>query len=176
MFWLMGTFGGIRDLKHDPKLAEALGHMVVVWSNVDQALVNLLHKMTTCSRPMASAAYYRIPTFESRIKVLLAVLREWKTETYDKEAIGRAVAKLSRLSKTRNGWVHGTWVKRNLTNHTFIFDYRAEAGGPNRRKPIKASDVTNHVEAVQRQVMNLLEYCPSSAAPPPRPPESSLDP
>jgi hypothetical protein len=155
MLLLFGTFGGLRDLKHDPELANALGNMVVIWSNAEQALMNLLHKMTGTPHPMATAAYYKIPTFEARVKALRAMICEWETEKFDRKAIDKTVLKLNYLSQTRNRFVHWTYLVQNGSGETFLCNYRKASGDPDRIIPINAANVRNHVEAVERRTVTL---------------------
>jgi hypothetical protein len=69
----------IRDLTHDPKLALALGNMVVAWADAERALIRVFGRIAKIDYKLAVAAYYRIPTFESRVKVIRAMLDESKT-------------------------------------------------------------------------------------------------
>lgn len=155
MLFLAGTFGGLRNLNHDPELAKALGDMVVVWSNAEQSLVNVLHRMSSLPYPMAVAAYYKIPTFEARVKVIRAMLCEWKTDKYDIKAIDRAVLKLNVLARTRNKYVHRTWLIRNLSSETYLCNYRTETEDPDRMELVNVSVVRNHVSAVERRAIAL---------------------
>lgn len=167
MLLLFGTFGGLRDLKHDRELAAALGDMVIAWSNAEQALVQVFHKLTNTSHAMATAAYYRIPTFEARTKTIRAMLSEWETDQYDPAEIQRAILKLNGLARTRNNWVHSTWLWQNGSGGTYICDYREEKDDPKRMRPVKAADVANHVEAVQlraQAIWDLAEPRPKQPA------------
>jgi hypothetical protein len=155
MLFFFGTFGGLRDFKHDPDLAIALGNMVAVWSNAEQALVNLLHKMGQLPYSMASSAYYKIPTFEARTKVLRGMLCEWDTEQFDVKAIDRGILKLNALARTRNKYVHWTYLVMNGTGETWICNYRRPSGDPDRMEKLTASSVLNHVAAVERRAVTL---------------------
>jgi hypothetical protein len=42
-----------------------------------------------------------------RVKLILALIPEWETDKFDKDEITKAIEKLSKLSATRNHWVHG---------------------------------------------------------------------
>jgi hypothetical protein len=154
-------YSPISDLLNDPALAEALGNMVIAWARVDVEYIQLFRVITDTSWPMASAAYYRIPTFEARTKVLIAMIEMWPpSPSYDREKIADTILKLSRLSKTRNDWVHGSWHKQVSTpdgKGIVIFDYRQPLKTAGRRKPVKAADIWNHVGAVHARIIELID-------------------
>jgi hypothetical protein len=153
----MDPYIDIKNLEHDPTLAQALGNMTVAWAHAETALVMTLSRITGISRNRAAGAYYRIPTFESRIKFIRALLTSWDGAGFDKHAIDRAVLKLSGLSRARNHWIHGVWSKSQTKPEieTVVFDFRSEDDAPDRRKPVKAADVSNHVQAVNRRADDL---------------------
>jgi hypothetical protein len=62
----------LRDLSHDPKLAEALGNMVVAWAYAEETLIFSLARVADINLNMALAGLHRLPTFESRIKFIRA--------------------------------------------------------------------------------------------------------
>jgi hypothetical protein len=127
----------LRDLTSDPKLAE------------ERSLISVFSIVTGSDFTLATAGYYRIPTFESRTKVIRAMLIEWKDKRYDASAIQEQIEKLSSLSLTRNNWVHGFWcMGGDPKREVVIFDYRNPAGHRNRRRPVKEADVWNHIRAV----------------------------
>lgn len=145
----MASYTDIDNLDHAPELAEALGNMVVAWARAELILSNTLALVCGLNVNMALFGYYRIPTFEARVKFIRALITEWET-TLDKEAIDRAIDKLAKLSATRNNWVHGAWAmdRKSPTKDTVVFNFRA-AEGKGRRKPIKAHDVNHHADAVR---------------------------
>ena len=55
----------LRDLSHDPKLAEALGNMVVAWAYAEETLIFSLARVADINLNMALAGLHRLPTFES---------------------------------------------------------------------------------------------------------------
>ena len=150
----------IDNLDHDPKLAHAFGQMVVAWAHAETLLVNVFAAATGNDHNRVIAAYYRIPTFESRVKVIRAFLAEWETQEFDRDEIARAVDRLSRLSKTRNGWVHGVWCLTHSKRETVILDYRAQDGTEDISRPVKAADVLNHVAAVRLRTKELTDLIP----------------
>jgi len=160
-----GMYGRLRDLPHDRELAGTLGDMVIAWSDAENALITIFHKIANIPWEMAVAGYYRIPTFDARTRVIRAMIREWKTDVYNPNAIDHEIENLNKLSRTRNGWVHGYWAQAHGSCETNIFDYRQEQHSAKRCLPIKAADVRNHVEAVHQRTDQLWALVPFSGPP-----------
>jgi hypothetical protein len=149
-------FHDLHDLNHDKDLADALGNMVIAWAYAETALSAVFARVTGININMAIMGYYRISTFEARTKFLQAVLAEWKTDQYDKPAITKRIDSLVGNSAARNDWVHGVWSARKDRTQTVIFDFRRpEEKG--RRKPVKATDVRNHITAVLAHAAALMK-------------------
>jgi hypothetical protein len=151
----------LEGLSHDPKLAEALGNMVVAWAHAEIMLFATFARVTEIGLNMAMESSARIPTFESRTKFIFALLQEWETDEFDKDAISAAVDGLAKLARTRNHWVHGDWCAKRDKSETVIFDHRALPDSPRRKKPVKAHDVMNHCDAVKSraaQLAKLVKY------------------
>jgi len=150
----MAGFHALTDLSHDPKLAEALGNMVIAWAYAEESLIGALSRISGMSLNKAQAGFYRIPTFESRIKFIRALITEWNTKEFNTAAIDTAIDKLSHLSSARNHWVRIKFIRALITLATddyselYVFDMRADAESDARRKPVKAADVRNHNQAV----------------------------
>ena len=144
----MAGFHALTDLSHDPKLAEALGNMVIAWAYAEESLIGALSRISGMSLNKAQAGFYRIPTFESRIKFIRALITEWNTKEFNTAAIDTAIDKLSHLSSARNHWEHGCWLATDDYSELYVFDMRADAESDARRKPVKAADVRNHNQAV----------------------------
>jgi hypothetical protein len=149
------TVYNIQDLSHDPKLANALGNMVVAWAYAEVMLFSTLSRITGIGLNMAMLGYYRIPTFESRVKFIKALLLEWRPEGFDKDRIETAIEKLAKLASTRNHWVHGDWCANREKTETVIFNQRATIASSERCKPVKAADVENHCNAVRARTKDL---------------------
>jgi hypothetical protein len=148
----MTAYISLIDLSHDTELATALGNMVVIWAHAETIMIYALARISGTGVNMAQAGYYRIPTFEARSKFILALLPEWKTTEFDKDAIETAIVKLAKLASTRNHWVHGDWcISKDDKKVAVIFNHRAEMNSPERRKPVKANDVRQHCDAVRRR-------------------------
>jgi hypothetical protein len=144
-------FHTLRNLDHNPAIAGALGNMVIAWAHAETMLVLTLARITGIGVNMALTGYYRIPTFEARVKFLKALLSEWNTQDFDRDEIVAAIDKLSKLSRTRNHWVHGDWCANQAKTETVIFDQRSAVDAPDRRKIVKASDINHHSETVLKR-------------------------
>lgn len=151
-------FDDIWDLDHDPELAEALGTLLIAWAAAESRMVWVFSRVCQLDINRANEAYHQMPTFDSRIKVLRALLATWRTKKYKADEIARVLARLSRLSKTRNSWVHGHWMKGEDSDRTVVVNFRAKP--EDRGKIVKVSDVENHIEAVRDQVERLCELVP----------------
>jgi hypothetical protein len=149
----------IKNLDHDVSLAAALGNMVVAWAYTEAILAGTFARICGIDINMATLGYYRIPTFEARVKCLLAFMLEWNPKKYDKDAIAKEINAISGQSGARNDWVHGLWCYDKPTNETIIFDFRRHED--KRSKPVKAADVQNHIKALlghAEQLATLIEY------------------
>lgn len=157
----MAEFYTLHDLSHDPELAAALGNMVIAWAHAEHILVSALSRISGIRLNMSLAGYYRIPTFESRVKFILALIPDWETDKFDKDAIAKAIEKLSKLAATRNHWLHGDWCTNKDRTLTVIFNHRVPLDSSERRKPVKEADVKNHCEAVNGRantLFNLIDF------------------
>lgn len=150
-------FGTIRDLRHDRPLAAALGDMIVAWADAERILHDIARLLTKMEYPMIHDIFARVPTFESRVKVVRALVERWAKPTPARDAVLVAIDKLSSLSKVRNRWVHGAWVKAIGEPLTVVFDARLERGKPGHRKTVKAHDVSVHVETVHKRTWDLAQ-------------------
>jgi hypothetical protein len=153
----MAPYRALEDLSHDPKLAEALGNMLVAWAHAEILIICTFARVTGIGLNMALEAYHRISNFESRIKFTLALIPEWRTDKFNKDEIATAVEKLAKLSKVRNHWVHGDWCANAGKTETVVFDHRSPLTSPKRRKPVKTADVLNHCAAVKERAAKLGE-------------------
>ncbi len=143
----------MTDLAKHPAVALALGNMVVVWSRAETAMMVALAWATKMPVDMTSSAFYHIPTFDSRVKMLLAVLSDCPVAPSLKAAMIHKIEALSRLSKTRNTFVHHTWIVDENTNNISIVDHRKPPRS--RITPVKSIDIMNHVVAVRKRTMTL---------------------
>lgn len=149
-------YNDIDGLEHDKQLAEALGNMVVAWARAETAIMNVFICILDIPFNAAQTAYYRIPTFEARCKLVRALLSEWKPKKHDAKKIDVAVNKIGKLGKTRNGWIHGVWCLNEEKPETVIFDFRAPEKSVNRRRrTVKTNDVLHHVETVRKRTKEL---------------------
>lgn len=149
----------LRSLAHDRELAAALGDMIIAWAAAEKSIIGTQARILGVGLNIIQAGFYRFPTFEARIKFTRAILTEWKTDQFDKAAIDKAIEKLSALSTARNHWIHGDWCGRQIPSdiEVVIFDHRSPTDSPKRRKPVKAADICNHTEAVNKRAKHLAE-------------------
>jgi hypothetical protein len=154
----------LDNLEHDPQMAKALGNMVVVWAYAEATLVGVLSRITDIHINMAMHGYYRIPTFEARVKFIQALLLEWAPKDFDKQAIKQEITALSRLAGSRNHWVHGVWCCTKDKSETVIFDFRKPPDEPRARQPksgrrsiADSNDVETHVDAVRQRSKKLAD-------------------
>jgi len=145
----MGRISAIDDFKKDPLLAQAVGDMVIAWSRADIALFSTFARIAGIRLNMAMESWSRIPTFESRTKFLHGLLQEWDTKEFDGGAISRSIEKLSRLAKTRNGWVHGDWCYDEDQKIFVVFNHRLHPTHKERGKPVKVNEVATHCQALR---------------------------
>jgi hypothetical protein len=163
----------LDDLRAHTELAQALGSMIVAWSSAERALLDALQLVSGLSPIAAHTMYFRMPTFETRVKVIQAMLEQWlppdpreddpaKATGLSRDSIeefrvmiARDIAKLSKLSITRNGWVHASWTCSIRDGSVAVLDYREKLDSPKRRRPIKAEDVMNHIQAVHHWTLEL---------------------
>lgn len=148
-----GAFGTIRDLGHNRKLAGALGDMIVAWSDAERQLADIMHLLTRMSYPMTIDVLARMTTFESRTKIIKMLLENWAEPNHAASEVSKAIEGLSRLSQTRNDFVHASYVAPLDKSVTVIFDFREPAG--KRRRSLRASDVLQHVKAVHARTDQL---------------------
>lgn len=157
----------LDSLAHDPKIAEALGNMVVAWARVETQLANVFASAMRSHFNLAIAAYYRIPTFEARAKVLIGILESQQNKQARAAEIVAEITGLMRLAKTRNHWIHGVWCNEQAdVRDTVVFDFRAPDDSDRRTKPVKAADIKNHVEAVRQRIAALNQVVPLYYYPP----------
>lgn len=157
----MPSFLPVKTLEQHPELAKALGEMVVAWANAESALLWALSHAAQIDANLTLTAYYRIPTFEARTKVLRAILQDDDCRMQDRDKIDAAVEKLAKLAKARNDWTHGAYFTDG--SQIVCFDYRVAPSHPRRRKPVKAHDIANHVQAVNERTRQLEALLPSDA-------------
>jgi len=145
-------FVDLDNLDHAPDLAASLGNMVVAWARAETAIVKTYALVSKLHYNEAAAAYYAIPTFESRTKTLMALAEEINSQkpiTHFDEIVA-AIGSLVDLSKTRNAWIHGVWVCRKGSNLVHTFNMK-QSPKTRRPKQITANAVREHTKAVRAQ-------------------------
>lgn len=152
------TFYDIDRLDGHPEVAAALGNMVIAWANAETAILFAMAEICNLPTNMAHFGYFRIPTFEARVKFMQAMIPEWDTKL-DKEAISAAIENISKLAATRNGWIHGIWSEEKGPRHLVVFNFRA-AENKGRSKPVKAHDILHHTETLRTRTAELRKLIP----------------
>jgi hypothetical protein len=147
-------FIDIDNLDHAEDIATALGQMVVAWAKAEVILSMCFARVMGIEPNRAFSPFYRIPTFESRVKVILAMIDGWGKTPYDKDKIRGLVEKISAQSEARNSWVHGIWSKNDANDDTVIFRFRKPTG-KGRMMPIRVQDIHNHLIALRATVEEL---------------------
>jgi len=155
----------LRSLDGDPNLATSLGNMVVAWAWAEEIVMSTFARVAGINLNLAMAGFARIPTFESRVKFVRALIGEWQTTKYDKDKIDHQIYKLGKLASARNHWVHGDWCKDDKTGEIVIFDHRADLASERRCRPVKAADVRNHIAAVKQHTADLFQLIDRSSIP-----------
>lgn len=150
----------LENLDHDHELAAALGHMIIAWARAETVLVGVYATAFDVHTNTASAAYYNIPTFESRTKVLRATILERAKPLPKRDEMLSAIDKLIALSRTRNGWVHGVWTCLKEKPHvTRVFNMKVSSVARTATTVTKTS-VMNHVSAVRQTTRDLERFVP----------------
>jgi hypothetical protein len=142
------------------ELARALGDMILAWQNAEYAQVDCFAAILNTEHYKASRLYQKLPNFRSRTQALLLLVELHPAFT----AIQPHVLKLSKLSKTRNGWVHGVMLmpfggirSPDDLNDLRTIDLDEPSESDKRSKPIKAGDIKNHADAVRHASASLTE-------------------
>jgi hypothetical protein len=143
-------------------VAIALGNMVVAWSAAEWTLSAAFSTIANMDMSQADRAYYRIPTFEARIKVMLAMIPDRKPDGTDIKAMQKAIEAISGLAATRNNWVHNSWTVDTDTGGLMVTNSRIRGDGW--AKPVKAHDIRHHTETVIRRTRELDDLIPPPLA------------
>lgn len=147
----------IDNLAHAPRIAEALGNVMIAWAKAETMLSWAFARVFEIHPNRAFHGFYRIPTFEARIKVIIGMLDQWETTIYDKARIADVIGRISQKSLTRNAWVHGIWCKNMRSDETVIFRFREPEGLGRRITPIRIADIENHLAALRADITELAE-------------------
>jgi hypothetical protein len=142
---MIKTYSILHNAINAPELAQALGDMILAWSYAERHMSTCFAVMLNSSLYKASRLYQKLPNYRSRTQAL-CMLIELHPEF---EPIKGDVLKLSSLSKTRNDWVHGGFIKGHGEIRAINLD--EGLGSDKRSKPIKAADITNHAKAVRER-------------------------
>src|SRR5262249_28294541 len=133
---------------HDD-IALALGNMIVAWSAAEHTLVHAMAKVSNMDVNQVVKGFYRIPTFDSRVKFILAMVPAWEVDAPHKEAVAKAIEAISGLAAARNNWVHNSWAANVAVGGGGVFVINERA--PTDRQwfnEVKAHDIRHHTETV----------------------------
>jgi hypothetical protein len=156
-------FSPLAGLDDYPKVAAALGEMVVAWSRAERALVAIVMTVSGLSWEMANAALVSLPTYDARSKMICGMLKQWKTETHSPSAMLFEMKKLDALAETRERWLHSLWVQQHgKEKRIFAIDNRRGIANSERAKAVKAQDIRNHIEALNGRAEKLYALCSPS--------------
>lgn len=129
-----------------PDLASALGDMMLAWGKAEEEQVLLFAAILQISGDKASRLYQKLPNFRSRTQALLTLI-----DLHPEYAVTKAdVLKLSKLSKTRNGYVHGLFIKDQASSAIRLCDLDEPYTSKARMRTTKANDVRTHADAVRQ--------------------------
>lgn len=128
-----------------PELTAALGDMMFAWQHAEQVQIDCFSNILVAEYYKASRLYQKLPNFRSRTQALLTLIELHPGF----EDLRPHILKLSKLSKTRNGWVHGIMIKEWSSSEIRAIDLDEPLESPKRSKPLKAADVHNHANAVR---------------------------
>jgi hypothetical protein len=140
-----------RNLDHAPKIAKALGDMVVAWSSAEKTLITVLQVITGADYGTCAVTYYSVPAFDGRVRLIKNLLSVECAQTPAVDALLKAIEGLRGLSGTRNSYIHGDWGVSLDNKETVIFDHMELPDTPGRRKVIKENDIAVHAQAVGRR-------------------------
>lgn len=142
----MLLYAPVWNALNAPEIATALGDMILAWSRAEHEQIVAFSIILTVPEHAGSRLYQKLPNFRSRTQALLTLV-----ECYPEfDALKRHILKLSKLSKTRNGIVHGKIISGNGRKDVRLIDQNEPLDSPSRSRPIKAADISNHADAVRR--------------------------
>ena len=135
----------LRSAALSPGMARAMGDVILAWMYAESEQQQALAALIGSDPYKASRLYQKLPNFRSRTQTLLMLI-----EVHPEfEPIKTHIMKLSSLSKTRNNWIHGLFLKEAAGSNLLFVDLDEPANSAKRSKPIKPADIVNHANAVR---------------------------
>ena len=123
------------------------------WTAAEHELAASFAVILGTSVYKGSRLYQKLPNYRSRTQAMYALL-----ELHPEFApLREPIAKLSNLSKTRNDWVHGRFIKEFGGKEVRSIDLDEGLDSDKRSKPVKAADIKNHANAVRAWTLRLYE-------------------
>jgi hypothetical protein len=151
---LAEIYHDIDDLDAYPEISQALANMVVAWSNAETMLSMTFAKINSIPLNQATMGFYRIPTFEAKTKVLLALAEDWECGTLDKALICQIIDRISAQAAARNKWIHGIWSRDATNGQIVVFQLRRPVGS-GRFEFVRAQDIKSHTAALRENTTAL---------------------
>ncbi|WP_432200966.1 hypothetical protein ACRAQ7_01540 [Erythrobacter sp. W53] len=139
----------LDNAQASPKLAAALGDMLLAWTAAEQAQIEAMAAMLNVAHNNCMRIYQKLPNFRSRTQMLKLLIEQ----NPEFEPILTEVEAISKLSKTRNRYVHGGFIESK--DEIRSVDYEKSSGHERRSVSTKPSDITNHANAVRTRAENL---------------------
>jgi hypothetical protein len=144
----MAVYHPVTSHEQHPKLAAAIGDVILAWTEAENAQVGLFAAMLNIPHAKASRLYQKLPNYRSRTQALCALVdldsgfAELKT----------FVLKLSGLSKKRNNFIHGLYIEQWGGGDLRLVDLDEPSESPKRSGPTKPNDIHQHAQAVRKCV------------------------
>ena len=138
-------YRSIWSASDDKELATAIGDVILAWTQAEYDLVAMLAAMLDIPFNRASQLYHKIPNFRGRTQALYALMA--CTDGF--EQFRPFIAKLSKLSKTRNEIVHGAFIRAYEGKEIRRIRLDEPSQSDNRSVPTKAHDIFQHADTVR---------------------------
>ena len=141
----MTIYHPIWSAEDNADLANAIGDVILAWTAAEFDLVAMMAAMLNVPFAQASQAYHQISNFRGRTHSIYALIACSKGF----EGFKPFVAKYSRLSKTRNGIVHGGFIQSKASPEIRRIRLNEPSDSHHRSIVTKPNDIRQHANAVR---------------------------
>lgn len=141
----MSIYRPIWSAADNADLANAIGDVILAWTAAEYDLVAMMAAILNVPFAQASQAYHQISNFRSRTHSIYALIA--CAEGF--EGFKPFVAKYSRLSKTRNGIVHGGFIQSLTSPEIRRIRLNEPSESEHRSIVTKPDDIRQHALAVR---------------------------